>query len=273
MEIASRVKTSFEACRRSGRLGDAFARWRDRHPALGDLQSIDDLVQLCRDAPSELYPAKNDALRAVCLEAANGDESASLFLLWIMIPALLAEWKSISRQQVLAPDDVEAELLAGFWEALKWVGPESRKVALRLVHGARRRALAALKREAAWKSVAEPIPEEEPLDSSAWTPDPEDFLADAEREGIVSALDVELLLAPPDGFRRIASREGLTLNAAQIRARKARDRIAAYLDGDDPSSRRLPPEGITKFPQIPTDADREPIDAVPVNPTERRHVG
>lgn len=240
MEISARINQHVMSARARGGLESAFSRWRDRHDALEVARNVDELIELLRSGPRSQYPQKNDALRALCLEAAGGDELAGALLLWLLLPALLLEWKRVHRRDALSPEDLESELLAGFWESITWIRPASRKVAARLIQGARRRAIAAVRRDSVWVHATDPVAlGDVPVASSGEELDPFASLDEAASQGVLSPLDVEVLLATPEGLKAVAEREGLTVKATRLRRGRARRRLIGWLDGSsEPSARK-----------------------------------
>lgn len=107
------VEQAYARARDSGRLDAALARWRDRLDVLRGFASVAALVGMLRrdDAPWE---PKNQVTVGLCDLARERDEDAKLVLMEAYMPALrgvLAEF----RGSALEPEDLESEILAGFW--------------------------------------------------------------------------------------------------------------------------------------------------------------
>jgi hypothetical protein len=52
-----------------------------------------------------------------CVEGAGGDEDAAVLIAWLMLPSLLLVRRSLAARSTLDTDELDAELLAGLWEA------------------------------------------------------------------------------------------------------------------------------------------------------------
>lgn len=219
------------ARRHAGAVDAAWLRWRARRECLRRFADLGNLVAACRDRASHPWEDADAALAALCLEARGGDETASSLLLWLVLPGLLRLRSRLARSAVLAPEDLDAELLAGIWEAASMVQASTRRVAPRLLNTALWRALNARREAARWAETAAPlVPQlEDRAEFAASGFERGDALAGAVREGTLSPAEMALLLATRRTIGRIAAQLGISLSAAQGRRHRARERLLAWL--------------------------------------------
>ena len=177
VDLLQRVEGDLAALRRSGALDDALRRWKTRRDELRSYADAEALIGFLRDPDAEPRAAKDSALAAICVEATDGDQTAATLLLWLMLPGLLRVRQRLATWNALGRDDLDAELLAGVWEAATAVGPATTSVAARLVNRARRRALTAVRRAADWAGRSEPLSTEmeEPEHEHAGGPEDSPF--------------------------------------------------------------------------------------------------
>jgi hypothetical protein len=229
MDLLQRVEGDLAALRRSGALDDALRRWKARHDELQSFADVEALIGFLRDPGAEPRAAKDSALAAISVEATDGDQTAATLLMWLMLPGLLRVRQRLATWNALGREDLDAELLAGVWEAATAVGPATTSVAARLVNRARRRALTAVRRAADWAGRSEPLsremaePEHEPSGG------PEDILTDAVRAGVISTGEAELFRATHGTIGKVRAGMGVTVYGAQNRRRRARQRLLAWL--------------------------------------------
>lgn len=225
------IEKDFMARRDAGALDAAWPRWLARRESLRRFADPEDLVAACRDRASHPWEEADAGLAALCLEARGGDETAASLLLWLVLPGLLRLRSRLARSVVLPPEDLDAELLAGIWEAASVVQASTRRVASRLLNTALWRALNTLREALRWAETATPLaPElEDRAEFTAPSPEPGDALAGAVREGAVSSDEMELLLTTRRTIGKIAAQLGISLSAAQGRRHRARERLLAWL--------------------------------------------
>lgn len=225
------IERAFVAYRAAGRLDPALAAWRSRRGGIHDLDCFDVLVGRCRGPQTGSRRQKDVIHVALCLEACGKkrDELAGVVLCWLFLPGL----SDLLRDLVgvdggVDPDDVAADLLAGFWQAASRVGASSTHVARHLLRGARRRALRGLRGTRANPGKAEPG--EDPVDEAALPQDLiEDRLGRAIDAGVLSQRQTELLLATRSSIAETAARHGLSVPAAQQARHRARQRMLSWL--------------------------------------------
>ena len=229
MDLLQRVEGDHAALRRSGTLDEALRRWKTRRDALRSYADVEALIGFLRDPGAEPRAAKDSALATISVEATEGDQTAATLLLWLMLPGLLRVRQRLATWNALGREDLDAELLAGVWEAATAVGPATTSVAARLVNRARRRAMTAARRAADWAERSEPLstemgdpgPEPGPDDS-------EDILVEAVRAGVISSEEAELFRATHGTIGKVRARLGVTVYGAQSRRRRARRRLLAW---------------------------------------------
>lgn len=107
----------FNELRSTGRLDSALARWKRGQSFLMAFSDSDALVSTFRSGRDEKRPAKHLGLLAICIEARGGDEDAFLLLVGLYLPTFRRLRREIG-PCLLEEEDLEAEMIAGFWEAL-----------------------------------------------------------------------------------------------------------------------------------------------------------
>lgn len=230
MELIEKIEQDLKALRRAGELDGAFERWRAHREEVGSFSDADALIGFLRDPAARPRRMKDGALAALCAEATGGDETAATLLLWLMVPGLLVVRRRLDVRNRLDHDDLDAELLAGMWEAATAIGPATTNVALRLLARARRRALAAARRSARWSGWSEPLRPRDVERGLEADPDVTNgVLSDAVRTGIICEEEAELFRATRGTIGEVRARLGLTVYGAQNRRRRARERLLEWL--------------------------------------------
>jgi hypothetical protein len=239
VDLLGRVEGDLATLRRSGALDAALRRWKIGHQALLSLDDAEALIGFLRDPDVEPRWAKDSVLAALCMEATHGDQSAAALLLWLMFPGLLRVRRRLAAWNALGREDLDAELLAGVWEAATAIGPTTASVAARLINRARRRAQAAIRQAADWTGRSEPISTQ--MGESLPEVGPgglEDVLAEAVRAGAISEEEAELFRASRRTIGEVRARLGVTAYGAQNRRRRAKRRLLAWLA----NSSLIPPD-------------------------------
>jgi len=230
VDLLEAIERDLHELRRAGALDEALDWWRTRRNALESFADAQALIALLRHPDPSPRAAKDSALAAVCVEATNGDRVASTLLLWLMLPGLLRVRQRLAAWNALAREDLDAELAAGLWEAASAIGPATTGVGARMVNGARRRALGAVRRAARWAGRSEPLSIEatdpEPVPGSISL---EDVLSDAVRAEVISSSDAELLRTTRETIGEVREQLGIKLPAAQQRRHRARRQLLDWL--------------------------------------------
>lgn len=264
VDLLARVEADLAARRASGALEHALLRWQARNKELTGFDDPGGLIDFIREPDTEERDAKDEALAALCAEGIHGDDEATLLLVWLLLPGLLLLRRRIRAREGLDRDDLDAELLAGMWEAATRVRPETSYVAARLLDGARRRALAAIRREEDWTGRTEPL-ERDGEGSGTSTIAPEglhDVLAEAVGAGVISAPEAELLRASRAVMPTLRSRLGISESAARSRRLRGKRRLLAWLATSSAipprSALRGSPQGIPTGSTAPRATDQPP---------------
>jgi DNA-directed RNA polymerase specialized sigma24 family protein len=248
MDLFTRIEADVRARRESGALGAEFRRWREGREELRRFADVEELVTACRDGTSR--GAADLALRGLCAVAREGDQSAGSLLVWLLLPGLLSVRSGLRAEDALPREDLDAELVAGVWEAAASLVESDRHVARRLVNAARWRVLAAMRESIEWAERTENL-DVEPADESGpagWDGEAGDALAAAVREGVLSPEDAQLLVAARERIRALGEKLGLSLNGVQSRRFRARQRLRDWVETSreppanlSPGSSREPP--------------------------------
>jgi len=200
------------------------------------------------------------------LIAASGEPQAATLLIWLVLPGLVRARQTLGGRSALSAQDLDAELVAGVWEAATSVGANTRGVSARLVNGARWRALGAIREAIDWAKRSEPLSAEvADLPESDLLPGGlPDILAEAVRRRVVSDGEAQLILASRLSIRDVASDLGITLCAAQRRKRRAKLRLVAWLG----ESSRIPPRPLAPEPprNLPQNSQASPGHLRPSHP-------
>ena len=196
----------------------------------------DDLIRLAR-AHWESQESKDVVLATLCAEGVGGDDDAAVLLMWLMLPSLFLVRRHLAARSEIAPDELDAELLAGLWEAAARVRPGAPYVAKRLTDGARHRAFAAIRREENWIGRMAPLGGEIEESRTLLTDAGEvpDVLAVAVGAGVISEADAELFRASRAAIPQLRSRLGISENAVRSRRLRARRRLLERLAGSSPA--------------------------------------
>jgi hypothetical protein len=248
VDLLGKVEGDLTALRRSGALDQALCGWQTRRDELRSFADPEALITLLRDPDVVPRRAKDPVLAALCMEATGGDQDAATLLLWLMLPGLLRVRRRLASWNTLGREDLDAELLAGVWEAATAIGGTTANVAARLVDRAQRRALTAVRQAADWAGRFAPL-STEIGESPSLGDDPggaEDVITEAVRAGVISEVEADLFRASRSNIGEVRARLGVTAYAAQNRRRRARRRLLAWLADSAPvpppsDSPRTPP--------------------------------
>lgn len=242
MDIFEQMRDAYERRAARGIFDEALERWRAAEPAFGEVGGIGDLVELCRQPAEELYGKRDRVVVALCIQAAK-DETASMMLFGLFLPGLLDIASSLSEQTAMPTEDLHAELVANFWFAVRRVGPTTSRVPQRLLNNARWRTMRALGRAITWQQREEHSTDlierqsrssqeerSEGVEASAnedddWTT----LLRQAVEEGVISAVEADLVVAPWGTVKEVCARHGLDLDTARRRRLAAKARVREWV--------------------------------------------
>jgi len=257
VDLLGKVEEDLLDLRRSGALDDALRLWQTHREELHSFGDASALIGFLRDPDVEPRRAKDSALAAICADATYGDRAAVVLLLWLMLPGLLRVRRRLV-SSALDHEDLDAELLAGVWEAATAIEPSTPNVATRLRHGARKRALAAVRQAEDWAGRIEPLTREvgESTGSEAGAGDADDVLSEAVRAGVISAAEAELFRASRTTVRKLRSVLSVSESGLRSRRLRAKRRLLAWLSSSSPIARQ---RALPCTPQeIPTDTPTSP---------------
>lgn len=261
-QLLARLEGCWGAERAAVRFSSAFQDWRDRFPALEPFEDVDDLVPWFRDT-HVTYEKKDPVARALCLLAQERNPAASALLIYLFLPAFersLWMWGD----DLIAPDELLAEMLAGFAEAIQSFTPKITKTCGHLIGKARSAARSFRRDEprrnfklvdGKWvrhnfslEEIAEKAIEVLGIaDDPAEADDPDrtefDVLDDAVNQEVITEREADLVKARLRGkdLQETAGSLGLTYKAAAEMRRRAEGRLAAWLMFRELPSRRNVP--------------------------------
>lgn len=241
MDILAAIEDAFGVHRDAGALERAFGRWALDGGPLGGFGCLDGALAACRD-PMRPASVKNTILGRLCMLACEDDEDAKIVLTWLMLPGLLRLRSTFPRALAgLGAEEIDAVLLAGFWQGVAAATHGQTGVAARLLNASRHATAVFLRQHIDWTvraDLAAELPEpsrdapEDPvfeLTANILEPTACDVLRRALREGVVSALQADLLLADSDTRRSVAEKWGLTAEQARCRRNRAVARLTRWV--------------------------------------------
>jgi hypothetical protein len=232
------------------RLACCFDQWAPIHDDLAVFGELEELIQRVRER-SSFDIAVDQALRALCIQAATGapggnaDDDATCLLLVLLLDPLLRRSRDRDVAGLLEVEDAQAELVAGVWEAIVSVSPNSSDISRLLINAGRRRMRGAAKRELDHRLRRLPLSDEaSPIRQPTAADCPEEVIALARGDGVLNPLEAELIAgtrleeAEPSDLARPL---GLSDRAAFLRRDRAEARLLAWLAGTPPPPRRAAP--------------------------------
>ncbi|MEX2551535.1 MAG: hypothetical protein WD627_00840 [Actinomycetota bacterium] len=237
MAIVHAIEKSFAYLRNSASLERAFERWQWTEASLGHLSNVEALIALCRNPNVSLGQRKNEALASLCALATGSDgiielveADAGLLLIWLYAGAMRNIAKEIG-ESPLTLEELDSEMLAGFWDEASNAGRNSSGLSNRLYHAARRSAWKAVTDASRFASRQTDLDFEMPGEINP-SNNPSCLLERAKSEGVLSQVQVELIGATRlDGMplAKIADELGLTREAATMQRTRAHRRLAVWL--------------------------------------------
>ena len=245
VDLLAKLEADVADRRASGALNKALRRWRTRHEELGIFDDLEGLIGFIRDPDRDRQGSKDFVLAALCVEGTGGDDDAALLLVWLMLPGLLLLRRRLATHGALNRDELNAELFAGVWESAARVRPATRYVAKRLLDGARRRAMEAIRREEDWTGRTEPLTPgtEGSAMSGVDSEGLHDFLAEGVGARVISAVEAELLRASRAVIPTLRARLGISESAARSRRLRAKRHLLDWLSTDSTIAPQFGPVG------------------------------
>jgi hypothetical protein len=254
VDLLAKLEADVAERRASGALNKTLGRWRTHHEELTIFDDLEGLIGFIRNPDRERHGSKDFVLAALCVEGRGGDDDAALLLVWLMLPGLLLLRRRLATHGALNRDELDAELLAGVWESAARVRPATTYVAKRLLDGARRRVMAAIRREEDWTGRTEPLTpgREGSAMSGVDSEGLHDFLAEGVGAGVISAVDAELLRASRAVIPTLRARLGISECAARSRRHRAKRRLLDWLATNSTMAPQFEPLGPPQ--EVPTES-------------------
>lgn len=245
----------------SPRLTSCLSKWQEVHNSLRDLTDADELIHRCRCPQVEAKDA-SAVLTALSVEAAGGDRDAARFLLWVFLPQL---WWARRDPDYLAldPDEIDAELVAGLWEAIVKLALKQRDrqnegdgdrddepvtadtssnaddVLWTLINYARQHVYAAASDSREWQQrcrLSEDVSERTPATTPPVGGHSGDIIERALSEGVITELEADLIDSTrlgPESLRQAGQRLGLSFAAVRHRRSRAEARLRAWTANEE----------------------------------------
>lgn len=263
MGVLIDIEDRFEDLKGSSEMEEGFRGWASRRPALAQFDGPDEMIAFLREQKGT-YDDRNQVVWAICLEARKEaakrqrpdgksrqtagkkrmqSRVASDLLIGLFVPALWRILEEANQPDLLDPNEVEAEILLGFWEAAR-TRRNSLKLSGALINAGRRRVLTAL-RAAKKQRLQLPfdekqiLAEEQALVSlqAEWS-DPWVLVCWAQLGGVVDEIEAELIFwtrLHDRPLKEIAPVFDLTYEAARYRRSQAERRLRDWLteSGDE----------------------------------------
>ncbi|MCA1703693.1 MAG: hypothetical protein LC808_10710, partial [Actinobacteria bacterium] len=226
MDLFTAVHKRFEQRLASQRLSARFEEWRSAHEALALFGGVETLVDGATKRELGADGVVDEALRALCIQAATGaadgcaDDDATCVLLALLLEPLGRRSKDPDIAGPLDAEDVQAELAAGVWEAIISVTPRCSGISKLLINAGRRRVRHAAKKELDYQLRLRRLRRAAPVAEPGTTRYPEQVIELAVHDGVLSTLEAELIAATrltPANPSDVASLLGLSERAAFLR--------------------------------------------------------
>jgi hypothetical protein len=287
MRLLATIENAFQTRRSSARLASAFELWKK--PADTPLARFEDLEELISWYRREAEPADEaettPVLTTLCKLAGGGDQDAALLLLWLLLPLLW--WASSDPDYVsaLTPDEIDAELVVGMWEAVVGVarqGSDSPKkeIVSELLDAGRRRALAAAQQSRQWELHREELTELTPS-PVAGSANAARLIEQARDNGVITDVEADLIVWTRLSRLPLAeagAAQNLKADTARKRRNRAEARLLAWIaEGPLPSRHLAAPAVLTSLLDLETHSlrdraqTRKEVEAAPSSADEQPH--
>lgn len=160
---------------------------------------------------------------------------ATDLLFWIFLPALWKVVEQAERATDFDPDDLQAEVLDGFWEAAIKNRASSKKLSGRLVNAARHQVWRAIRKQAreAHASLDTIEEEEEPDRPDPEWADPWLLVCYAQLRGEINETEAEILFwtrFQDEPVGKVAEALGLSYWATHSQLRRTQEKLVHWLD-------------------------------------------
>lgn len=244
MALLAEIERRFRFFQEKGRLERALVGWQSKSQALASFPDLEALIGFCRGTTEGDLDLRDGVIAFLCRQAAVGDERAAILVIWLHLPGLWQATDDLKPIPEIHAEDLDAELLSGFWQAAKGAHREG-GISARLVTRAYWTAWESVQgqlREIARRSNEDLLPEAPTVGSAL------DALQEAEAAGIVSDDEARLieavrLVGITD--EELARGAKSTKNAVRKRRLRAEARVVAWIaDEVVPLRRNLDGRGL-----------------------------
>lgn len=256
MGLLSELGRRYRKKRASAPFDDLFEAWRATYPPFAEYKNVEALIKFFRDDDDpEDYEPKNAVAIILAGLAREGDETAGLVLFELYLPGLYDIADEYGKHEVVESDDLDAEIVAGFWAAAEKLTPDTQIATGKLMWGAKDKAIE-LVTKAIDKLGVETLPEDFDLYWSMIadlrdTADPfgeveaqgsvADVLRAAEEEDILTNFEAHLIaLTRLEGLslQQVADCLGVGKGRIKGRRHRAEGRLVRWLRDEEVPARR-----------------------------------
>lgn len=142
MAALKTLEEGFKQSWESSRFEKAWESLKSRQARLARFETAEDLRDFCQDAEVD-YSEQDRIVMALCREAKaerdSRDEArfATGLLFWLFAPALWRVVEQAEMAAVLSPDEIQAEVVEGFWEKAVRERPSCEGISGALVNAAK----------------------------------------------------------------------------------------------------------------------------------------
>jgi hypothetical protein len=232
MDVFQQIRAAYSDLERGDALTLGIERWKSRHPAFERIVDAGDLASIFAKGRRPDYERRDRILGALCIEARR-DEIAKVLVCRVMLSGLLDVVRDLSEQTTIAIDELHAEILAHFWEAVcKVPSTNTVRVAQRLKNAAKFGTVRSLRQSGALLRREIPT-EDHPAVARRVSLPADDQIDLLVREAVaadaVSKDDAELALSSPRKLSETASRMGVPFRAARARRQKAKANLRHWI--------------------------------------------
>lgn len=251
------LEERFDDLKGSSRLEEAFRDWASRREPLGQFAGPEEMIAFLRDKKGT-YEDRDKIIWALCLESrreaieqqesqARRGRVASDLLLGLFVPALWRIFDEANGPHILDPQEIEAEILLGFWEAVR-TGKNNLNLSGALINTGRHRAWKAVERAAKDQQCLVPFDEDQVVIEEKdgllilqpeWS-DPWVVVCWARLNDVMDEIAAELIFwtrLQDRPLKAIAPVLNLSYEAARHRRSRAEKRLRDWLD----SGQEFPP--------------------------------
>ena len=233
MDIWQQIRGSYAGLYEHGVFDRHLEQWACDQPALRELRDFAHLVETCAKSERMEFDRRDRVLAELCM-IARKDQAAKILVCHLMLSGLLDVARELGDEANLATDDLHAELLANFWDAVSRVDAGTPRVAQRLKNAAKFRTLRFLAHQGMLHRREEPTDRE--MAAPARIPrlpagDALDrMIAEAISCHVLSVADADLVRAPKGEVAAASQHLGLSARNGRARRQKAKARLRRWID-------------------------------------------